>query len=371
MKYILKISILTLIIIIFSCAEKKDKPNTISEVQFVDDYSAKIDSLIETTSPRKFNGVILITQNGKIRYSKEYGYSDFEKKIPISLNDNFRIQSNSKQITAVLILKEVEKGNINLQNPIREYLPDLAQPWADTVTVHQLLNMSSGIVDVEKPLIFEPGTDFMYSNAAYSMLGSIIKNVTGNEYVEMANTLFKELGMYRTYCYELGMSNNEQINGYIHNSPYTEFNQVYIDKTTALRENPEEWYKDIIPVAGTISNLNDLSIWDKALHNGQLLKPETYRLMVNKDDRTTDFFKAYGKEKVGYGYGVIISKKPTVNIGHPGTGFGFTSLKIYFPESDLNVIVLENLYDDNNREVNIHFEKEIRKIVMNSNLTKQ
>ncbi|MBK7869393.1 MAG: serine hydrolase [Saprospiraceae bacterium] len=74
-----------------------------------DDISSKIDSLIQTTNPRGFNGVILITQKGKKIYSKAHGYADFEKKIPLSLNDKFRIQSNSKQITAVLILKRLKK----------------------------------------------------------------------------------------------------------------------------------------------------------------------------------------------------------------------------------------------------------------------
>ncbi len=125
MKYIFKISTLVFVICIFSCVENKNK------VELVDDYSAKIDSLIATTNPRKFNGVILITQNGETKYSKEYGFSDFEKKIPINLNDNFRIQSNSKQITAVLILKEVEKGNIHLNNTIKKYLPELNSTWTD------------------------------------------------------------------------------------------------------------------------------------------------------------------------------------------------------------------------------------------------
>ncbi|MBL7978716.1 MAG: beta-lactamase family protein [Bacteroidetes Order II. Incertae sedis bacterium] len=100
-----------------------------------DDYSAKIDSLIETKNPRNFNGIVLITQKGKIKYVKAIGYSDFDKKTPLTLKDNFRIQSNSKQITAVLVLKEAEKGNLSLEKPIGAYLPNLNQTWADTVTV--------------------------------------------------------------------------------------------------------------------------------------------------------------------------------------------------------------------------------------------
>ncbi|MFA6277383.1 MAG: serine hydrolase domain-containing protein, partial [Pedobacter sp.] len=155
-----------------------------------DNYSSKIDSLIQTTNPRGFNGVILITQNGKIKYSKISGYSDVEKKVKLTLKDNFRIQSNSKQITAVLILKEVEKGNLSLNKSIKTYLPYLKQPWADTVTVHQLLNMSAGIVNLDKPLAFKPGTDFYYSNPAYGLLGQLIEKVTGKKYSEAANNLF-------------------------------------------------------------------------------------------------------------------------------------------------------------------------------------
>jgi D-alanyl-D-alanine carboxypeptidase len=148
------------------CSSKISKINSENRKGQTDEYSAKIDSLIQTTSPRGFNGVILITQNGKTKYSKAFGYSNFENKIPLTLKDNFRIQSNSKQITAVLILKEVEKGNVSLKKPITTYLPDLKQPWADSVTVQQLLNMSAGIVSLDKPLAFKPGTD---SNPAYGL----------------------------------------------------------------------------------------------------------------------------------------------------------------------------------------------------------
>ena len=154
-------------------------------------------------------GVISITKNGKSLYSKAFGYSKMENKTPISLHDNFRIQSNSKQITGVILLREVEKGTIELANPIRKYLPEFNADWADSVTVHQLLNMSAGIVSLEKPLLFTPGTDFHYSNPAYELLGRIVKNVTGKEYAEVANNLFKELGMDNTYCYQLRQENQK------------------------------------------------------------------------------------------------------------------------------------------------------------------
>ena len=87
-----------LIALILSC----NNSNTNTSKEPIDDYSSKLDSLIKTTEPRSFNGLILITQKGETQYAQTYGYADFEKKTPISMTDNFRIQSNSKQITAVL-----------------------------------------------------------------------------------------------------------------------------------------------------------------------------------------------------------------------------------------------------------------------------
>lgn len=329
-----------------------------------DDYSAKIDSLIQTTSPRSFNGVVLITQNGKTKYSKAFGYSDFENKIPLTIKDNFRIQSNSKQVTAVLILKEVEKGKIDLNSPIRKYLPEIQQTWADTITVHQLLNFSAGITAIDKPLIFKPGTDFVYSVAAYSLLGQIIENVTGNRYTKAANNLFKELEMHNSFCYEVTKNENRVINGYINSKNTFSLYEFSLDD---LEWTEKEWI-DFIPAGGIISNANDLNIWDKKLHNGEILKSKIYELMVNYD--ITARHEAFGNEKIGYGYGVRINdKNSTKYIGHAGRGLGFASIKFYLPEKDVDVIVLENQYNED-ESIIYHFEKKIREVVMNSNLAK-
>lgn len=328
--------------------------------QLKDDYSTKIDSLIQTISPRSFNGVILITAKGKIKYSKAFGYSNFENKIPLTTKDNFRIQSNSKQVTAVLILKEVEKGKIDLNIPVRKYLPDLRQTWADTVTVHQLLNFSSGISDIDKPLIFKPGTDFLYGVATYTMLGKIIEKTTGKKYIEVANNLFKDLKMKNSFCYEEDISQDKIIKGYVNTK-----------NVFKLKEHPiqgKDWI-DFIPAGGIISNLIDLNIWDKKLHNGKILKPETYKLMTNYN--IVAQHDAFGNEKIGYGYGVRISDKTEIKyIGHSGKGLGFTSIKVYFPRNNVDVIVLENQYSEDNY-VNYYFEIKIREIIMDSNLVKQ
>jgi CubicO group peptidase (beta-lactamase class C family) len=337
-------------------------PLSYSYGQLKDDYSAKIDSLIQTTSPRSFNGIILITQNGQTKYSKAFGYSDFENKIPLTLKDNFRIQSNSKQITAVLILREVEKGKIDLHIPIRKYLPEIQQTWADTVTVHQLLNFSAGVEDIHKPLVFKPGTDFLYSVIAYTMLGNIVENVTGKTYIQAATELFKELKMNSSFCYQEDKPQNRVIKGYVGSIHPLKTTQVHI--TEVLPTQKERI--DFIPAGGLISNVEDLNTWDTKLHNGKILKPETYKLMTNYS--ITAQHEAFSSEKIGYGYGIRISDKtPIKYIGHSGKGLGFVSLKMYFPQKGVDVIVLENLYSEDS-SLHYYFEIKIREIVMNSNL---
>ena len=325
------------------------------------EYSSKIDSLVQAKSPRIFNGIIWITKKGKTKYLKTYGYSNFETKRPFTLKDNFRIQSNSKQITAVLVLKEVEKGLIDLHTPIRKYLPDFKQAWADTVTVHHLLNNTSGIVDIEKPLSFKPGTDFYYSNPGYGLLRPIIEKVTGKTFIEIANGLFKELKMHNSYCYEMDKANVGLVNGYrISKDAITIFNLNELNNTA-------ETWADFIPAGGLISNAIDLGIWDRKLHTGKILAPKTYQLMVAYD--LTSYHDAHGSEKIGYGYGVRINSQTPKYIGHSGKGLGFVNIKLYFPEKDVDVIVLENVYHEDTT-LHYYYENKIREIIMNSSLLK-
>ncbi len=115
MNYFLRLTCVLFVLFLSSCH---------SFAQQKDNYSAKIDSLIKVTSPRSFNGVVYIQQNGKTKYSKAFGYSNFNTKEPLKISDRFSTMSIAKQVTAVLVLTEVEKGTIDLQHTVRNYLPN-------------------------------------------------------------------------------------------------------------------------------------------------------------------------------------------------------------------------------------------------------
>ena len=324
--------------------------------QAKDNYSARIDSLIQTTSVRPFNGNILISQNGKTKYSKAYGFSNYTKKTPLELDDHFIILSNSKQITAVLILQEVEKGKIVLNTPIKKYLPNLKQPWTSTVTVENLLNHTSEIVDLENPTIFPVGTQFKYTDLNYILLGQIIERVSNKTSEAVVNELFKVNKMKDSF-FPNEDNQKEIING----------REYFKDKTTKEIIGlviP----KERIPAAGLVSTVKDLALWNSLLHNGKLLKEATYNRMTSYS--ITNQHGVFGDKKIGYGYGIRVNDKAKIKeFGHTGIvpDQGFISVNLFYPETNTSIIVLENQTFEN-FDITYYFESEIRKIVLESNL---
>ena len=291
-------------------------------------YTHKIDSIMTASSPLTFNGVVLVSQKGKIQYLKANGYRDVEKKIPLKTDDQFEIMSNSKQITAVLVLQAAEQGKLNLKTPVKKYLPSLTQSWADTVTVHHLLNHTHGITDTDKPAAFKAGSQFKYGNLSYMLLGEILKNTTGKDFTELAQSLFKKLKMDKSFIYNV-KNNQSLVPGY--RSDNNQFEKV---KESFLNQ-------EIAPAAGVISTVQDLAKWDEALFKGKLLSPEFQKLMLTPS--TTAQHNVFGKESMGFGYNVRFIKEAGLHYyGVTGLGDGFTCLNVYFPSTDTSLIILEN-----------------------------
>jgi len=342
MNFIAKISLLT-ILIFTSCN---------SSAQKKEDYKKSIDSILQNSNP-KFNGVILISQSGKTLYSKAQGFSNFETRTPLKMDTQFEIMSNSKLIAAVLLLLEVEKGKVDLNTPIKKYLPELTQTWADSVTVHQLLNHSHGIIDLQKPLAFKPGTDFKYGNLSFNLVAKIIEFSSKKSYREVAESLFKKLKMNHTFCYSKDKEQN-LATGY-----YNVKNQLEADTSRQITD-------ETLGADGIISTVSDLAIWNNNLHKGKILKPESYKSLTKNTILSQHNF--FGKEKQPYGYGIRIVEEESVKyLGHTGLGDGFSSVNLYFPESDVSLIVLENQMPE---DANLFYASEfkIKNILLKSDL---
>ena len=285
-----------------------------------------IDSLLAATSVRPFSGVVLVKAGGKTIHFSGAGLDADKKPTTFTPETSFVIGSISKQVTATLVLREYQRGNIDLDWRIGAYLPRLSPGWKDTVTVRQLLNHTHGIINREHPLAFAPGTNFSYSNLGYQLLAEILEATTDQPYPELVNDLFASLGMLHSTAIEPEATN--LATGFSRSAA-----GVLTIDTTALTGS-------YLPAAYLISSAGDLARWNKALHQGGILDSLAYQQMIIPSAQ--QHHSLFGE--VGYGYGLRISDlDDLVEIGHTGYVNGFVSLNLYYPELKTSLIVLENL----------------------------
>ena len=186
------------------------------------DKVSKIDALIQAYNDYgQFNGSVLVAEAGKVIYKKGFGLANREWNIPNKPDTNFRLGSITKQFTSMLILQLVEKGKIDLEGKLSDYISYYRKDTGGRVTIHHLLTHTSGIPSytsipnffeeisrdpypvedfIKKycsgDLEFEPGSKYVYNNSGYFLLGAIIEAVTGKTYEEvLKEKIFDSLGM--------------------------------------------------------------------------------------------------------------------------------------------------------------------------------
>lgn len=285
--------------------------------------SLKIDSII---NKHKFNGIISVSKDSVMAYSKVVGYSDLENKTKLDWDDQFVIGSISKQITAVLILRAFEKGKIELEQSIDYYLPEISQAWTETVTVHHLLTHTHGIIDLEEPLEFQAGSQFHYSQLGYDLLAQILEKVSEKTFEDLSTELFLEYELKNTFHpYNKGYKN--LVKGYEEN----EQGELIFSTNSSLN----------YAAAGSfISTVSDLKKWNEMLYSGKLVRAETLKLMTTKyATRVHPIF-----ESVEYGYGLLFKNgEHDIQIGALGYAPGFISACYYYPQTKMNLVVLGNV----------------------------
>lgn len=168
--------------------------------------------------------------DGKLVHKGSFGYTDIEKKIPVSSSSMFRIASMSKSITCMAILKLRDEGKLGLDDPAYKYIPELKSlkyPTADAphITIRHLMTHGAGfpednpwgdrqLADTDKEFMEfigkqisfsnSPGIAYEYSNLGFALQGKIITNVSGMQYQEyIKKNILKPLGMKAT-TYEYG-----------------------------------------------------------------------------------------------------------------------------------------------------------------------
>lgn len=315
------------------------------------DKAQKIDELLKNYYDYgQFNGSVLVAEKGKVIYAKGFGMANMEWAIPNQPDTKFRIGSVTKQFTAALILQLVEAGKIKLDGKITDYLSDYRKDTGDKITVHQLLNHTSGIpsytsqanffaevsrdpssvTDFVKKhasgeLEFEPGTKFNYNNSGYFLLGAIIEKVTGKSYESVLKTRIFE---------PLGMTNS----GYDNHAPLLQKRAAGYEKTPAGFVNAAYLDMSLPYAAGSLySTVEDLYKWDQSLYGDKILSAASKKLMFTP-----------GLSNYGYGFGISdqpigkTSEKTKV-IQHGGGINGFNSLLTRLIDKQQTIILLDNV----------------------------
>jgi len=307
------------------------------------DPTPRMQQVIQSYVDNKtFMGTVLVAKDGKIILNQGYGSADLEWNIPNTPSVKFRLGSLTKQFTAASILLLEERGKLKIDDPISNYMPDAPPAWSK-ITIYNVLTHTSGIPSFtgfpdysttewkdttpadlvarfrDKPLDFEPGTKFNYSNSGYVLLGYLIEKISGQTYADfLQQNIFTPLNMTDT-----GIDTNAAIlphraQGYTP-SPKGIHHAGYISMTIPFS-------------AGALySTTGDLLKWEQGLFGGKLLTPASLTKM------TTPF-------KSDYAFGLSVR---TVDghkvITHNGGIEGFSTSLNYYPDDKLVVIVLSNL----------------------------
>ena len=322
---------------------------SVCSLAYAQDKAGQIDELLKKYNEYgQFNGSALVAENGRVIYKKGLGYANFEWKIPNDVDTKFRLASVTKQFTAAMIMKLVEQGKIKVDGKLTDYLPEYRKETGDRVTIHQLLNHTSGIPSyTDKPgffendsrdpygvtefvkkyasgdLEFEPGTKFRYNNSGYFLLGAVIEKVTGKNYADaVKENIFAPLGMVNTGYDMYSPLIAKRASGYA-KTPGGYVNAPYLDMSLPY-------------AAGSLySTIEDLYLWDQALYGEKLLTAKSKELM----------FKP-GLEHYGYGLGIdereLSDKSKVPTIGHSGGINGFSTNIIRFVGDKHLVVLLDN-----------------------------
>ena len=305
--------------------------------------AARMDQIVQSyVTNNSFMGSVLVARDAQVLFSKGYGSANLEWNVPNAPNTKFRLGSVTKQFTAASILLLEERGKLSVSDPVKKYLLDAPAAW-DKITIFHLLTHTSGIPNFtsfpdyaklepfattaeqvvarfrDKPLDFQPGEKWSYSNSGYVLLTYLIEKITG--------------GSYKTFVQEniftpLGMKDS----GYDSNSAVIPHRASGYTLVNNQLENAGFVHLSVPQGAGALySTTEDLLKWEQGLFGGKVLRAASLQKMTTpfKDDY------AFGLEvKTAGGHKLI---------DHGGGIQGFNTELAYYPDDKLTVVALGNV----------------------------
>lgn len=303
---------------------------------------------------------VAVVRDGQMIYAHAYGKARLEPATAARMDMAYSVGSISKQFTATAMLMLQEDGKLSIDDHVSRFLPDLTR--ANEVTIRELLSHTSGYQDywpqdyvmppmlapttsqkimdtwAKKPLDYEPGTRYQYSNTGYVIAGAIIEKASGMPLLQfLRERVFKPLGMETIIDVNMGKLPADAPTGYMRYA------------LGPLRPSPKEGPGWLFAAGELAMTASDLAKWDIGMIEQKLLKPESYREMQTEIRRKDGL-------GVGYGLGVgVHNQNGHRSIDHGGEVSGFVSYNDVFPDDRDAVIVLTN-QDSNGAAQEIAFQ---------------
>ena len=294
---------------------------------------------------------VTIIRNGKIELIRSFGLANIENRVKVNDSTIFSINSATKAFTGVAIMQLVEKGRIDLQAPISQYLDSLPNNWR-RIKVYQLLTHTSGLPDFvdtrkggfvdglkyqealkairEYPMEFAAGTQMRYNQTNYVLLGQIIEKLSGKSFEQfIQEQQFDPAGMKKT-----GFGDSRDV--FMDKAP-----TYRLSKTTERSfvsgktlEHTWEEFPELRATAGINSSASELANWILCLQNGTLLKPQSLKMMWEAGKLDNGNYSGWAQ---GW-----VARRNTAPRAVAGIG-GARSWFYVYPDHHLAVIILTNL----------------------------
>lgn len=342
-------------------ASRSDKTTPRPPLVVVENLPQLTERLNREAAAGRFMGGVLVAKGDQVLFRQVYGMANREQGQAMQLNSRFRLASVSKQFTAAAILKLQDDGKLRIDDTVCKWIQPCPTAWAP-IRIHHLLSHTSGIPDLmARPawglgrvtpitldkltedsklygLQFTPGSKVRYDNAAFNLAAAIVEKASGRPFAGyLQSAFFTPLGMKDTGV-DLDGGDHGVIMGYA-NFP------------GGLTPQPNANVSVVAGAGAVYSTLDDLLVWNRALHGGKLLTPYSYAQMI-ADHAPADTPKERGRPHRAYGYGIFSNRlgqqvTPEFEdrqIYHTGSWGGFRNLVSYQPEQAVTVIVLSNNY---------------------------
>jgi CubicO group peptidase (beta-lactamase class C family) len=305
--------------------------------------NSDVDALMSQYNEAVPGASLLVVRDGKSLVRRSYGLADLENHVAATPSTNYRLASVTKQFTATAILLLAQDNKLFLSDKASKYLPELPDA-AKSITIHQLLTHTSGLVDYEDlmpdtttqqihdagvlellshkdSLYFPPGTKYRYSNSGYSLLSIIVQRVSGKSFATfLHDRVFAPLGMNNTVAHQDGVDEvSHRAYGYTHKD------NVWVRKDQSTTSA-------VLGDGGIYTSIDDMAKWADAQYDSRILDEEWRRVQFTPHTPT-------GVPGTSYGFGWEITGD---TIWHTGSTSGFRNAIVRFPAQKLTVVILTN-----------------------------